>query len=100
MLTLARISLSVSVLLFFVALLSSAVVGDETFGLLVPAGLLVAMRGVAMLTDREGVLRPLAEAEAESSWTLGFRKEHPAGAVMAILVGLGWAAFGIAALLN
>jgi hypothetical protein len=99
-LALARLSNPVAISLFFFGLIGTTAVGEKALGLLVPAGALIATRGVVMLLDREGVLRPLAEAEASSRWSLGFRKEHPVGAALAIVIGIGWVAFGVAVLVG
>jgi hypothetical protein len=95
MLSVARATLPVAVALFFVAVVIGA---KAAFILLVPAGILFMLRGILMLTYRDEVLRPLAEAETKGfKGALGFRSEHPAGAGLLLLIGAGWIAFGLVA---
>jgi hypothetical protein len=99
MLSVARATLPVAVALFFVAVVLSAKEA-AAFMLLVPAGILLMLRGILMLTYRDEVLRPLAEAETKGfTGALGFRSEHPAGAGLLLLIGAGWIAFGLVAAL-
>jgi hypothetical protein len=97
MLKFARVSLPFAVGLFFAALILSVVVGDAGFALLIPAGLVLAARGLLMLTQRDEVLAPLATAES-AGWTgrLGFRTAHPAGAALLTIIGAAWIIVGVA----
>jgi hypothetical protein len=92
---LARSALPIAVALFFVAVVLGGLTDDASFILLVPAGLLLALRGYLMLSRRQRVLGPLVELERKGiNGRLGLSIEHPFGALLFLVIGSGWTVSG------
>jgi hypothetical protein len=87
--------------LFFVAV-ALAMLFDSTkaFGVAIPAGTALGLRAVLMLRNHRGVLDRLAEIErAGMGGRTGLHRETVFGGVMLLIVGVGWVAIGVVALL-
>ena len=79
-----------------VAVLLSSAVGETAFLLLVPAGTCLILRAVLMLLCREEVLAPLATLERNGvGGRLGLYREHVPGALMLVVIGIGWCGIGV-----
>jgi hypothetical protein len=98
-LLLARSANPVAVVCFvtLVVLEKLNVAGPKVFALLIPAGLLIALRGILMLAFRDEVLSRLIDIESRSAYArfFGVRKESAYGAVLAIIIGVGWCVIGV-----
>jgi hypothetical protein len=69
---------------------------DKGLATLIPAGALLVSRGVLMLRYPDSVLEPLARREDRGiSGRTGLRIEHRFGAVLFLIIGLGWAVLGV-----
>lgn len=96
-LRLAQLTLPVAMVLFWSYVILGKRAGSSWGLLISAAGVPIATRGVLMLAYREEVMRPLALTEARGyRGKLGSRIETPYGALLLIVIGLGWVAFGLA----
>ena len=92
----ARLTMPLAVILFFLAIALEQVWGQRSFLLLAPAGLLLLLRATLMLSAKDAVLKPLAEGEERGlAGRLGMRKEHAFGATMLVIIGAGWFVAGL-----
>ena len=71
------------------------------WALLLPAGLVLILRGWVMLTNVDGTLDYLAAREQDGvGGALGLRRETRFGGAMCALVGIGWSVLGLLAIVS
>jgi len=94
--TIARVALPFAVALGVSAFVGNTATGGWSLLALVPAGALIVTRGALMLSQPHSVLEPLARRERAKFWgQAGLTIEHPFGAAMLLIIGMGWMAFGL-----
>jgi hypothetical protein len=74
---------------------------EAAWALLLPAGGVLVLRGWMMMTNLDGILEYLSEREhASLGGALGLPRETRFGGLMCVIVGTGWSALGLLALVS
>jgi hypothetical protein len=80
------------------AVIGAGIGHQSALVVLVPAGVLVVVRGVVLIVNPDGALDSTWQLKLSSVNRAGFRVATRPLAIGMVIVGLGWAAVGIAAL--